>query len=230
MLSESAGKEIGMEAAETVENANESNAGQTDALTATEEQHEVILSVKKGKQLLRKLEGCIAQGIREFWVVGESLWQIRKQGLYKRRYSGENYESFTDYISDRWGYSRAYQLMSAARVRRLMFDLGVKNPDSVCESERRYREHAALLKLPQDKLDALKSAIKGRKNLSCESFGAELRKLLPAPKEKVEKPTAGEKKLERKLAKLGKEISTLKAEFPVQAERIDSWLKGLLAV
>jgi len=194
---------------------------------AVEKTETEILTVKQGKKLLHRLETSIVQGIKQFWIVGESLWQIREQGLFKKRFSGEDYASFSDYIADRWGYSRAYQLIAAARVRRLMLDLGIKNPDAVCQSERQYREHSDILKLSSEKLDGLKTAIKGKRNLSSESFGVELRKLLPEPSPKQPKPVAEEKKLERRLAKLEGEISKLRTEFPSHAERIAAWIQGL---
>ncbi len=189
-----------------------------------------IMTVKQGKRLLNRLETSISQGIKQFWTVGESLWQIREQGLYKKRYSGEDYASFSDYIADRWGYSRAYQLIAAARVRRMMLELGVKNPDAICQSERQYREHVGLLKLPSEKLETLKTTIKGKRNLSSESFGVELRKLLPEPVIKQPKPGSGERKLERRLAKLEKEIAGLRTEFPEAHAKINAWLEGLLKV
>lgn len=198
--------------------------------TAESAEQVEVLNVKQGKRLLRQLETNIAKGIRDFWTVGESLWTIREQGLYKERYSGEAYESFGDYIQARWGYSRAYQLISAARVRRLMMELGIKAPDCVCQSERQYREHLELLKLPQDKLETLKASIAGKKKLSSESFGVELRKLLPEPSPKQPKPITEEKMLCRRLAKLEKEIAGLRNEYPSLVVRIDAWIQELLKV
>jgi len=205
----------------------QTNEGNEITLEKTEAE---VLTVKQGKKLLHRLETSIAQGIKQFCIVGESLWQIREQGLFKKRFSGEDYASFSDYISDRWGYSRAYQLIAAARVRRMILELGVKNPDAVFESERQYREHSDILKLSSEKLDGLKTAIKGKRNLSSESFGVELRKLLPEPSPKQPKPVAEEKKLDRQLAKLEKEIGNLKAEFPSYLERITAWIQGMVKV
>ena len=106
-----------------------------------QEGQERALPVKIGRPLLRRLETTISQGYREFWCVGEALLEIREQRLFDQRYSGKEYGSFVDYLKDRWGYtSRGYQLLEATQVRKTMIEIGIKNPDQLCVSERQYRD------------------------------------------------------------------------------------------
>jgi len=211
------------------------DAETSTSVTIVDDESTKFLSVKKGKQLLHQLESAISKGIKDFWTVGESLARIRDEGLFRLRYSGEDYRSFGDYLEDRWGYSRGYQLIKAAKVRRTMIDIGIKNPDSVCSSERQYRECDGLLKVAAEpeKLSQLKESIKAERKLTNEIFGREIRKLLPLPKENVPR-SVSEKSLEKRLAKLKtkfeNELDAIKARHPAHLDVIAAWVKSLASV
>ncbi len=217
------------------EGAGESAEIQTSALVVADDDKLKFLTVKKGKRMLRQLEGVISRGIKDFWSVGEALIEIRAQQLYRQRYSGEDYKSFTDYLEDRWGYSRGYQMIKAAEVRRAMMEIGIRNPDRVCASERQYRENSDLLKIvaAPEKLEQFKEAIGKERRLSSEILGREIRRLLPKPPEKALRP-ASSKALDRKLARLKakfeKELAALRSLYPGQAEKIDEWLRSFAAL
>ena len=196
------------------------------------------IPVKKGRPLLHKLETIIEKGYREFWSVGEALWEVREQELYAKKYSGEDYVTFSDYLQGRWGYrSRGYQLMEASRVRKLMVDdLGIKNPDSIFPSERQYRECSGLLRIAElDKLGELQDVIPDKKSLTVESFREAVSQVLPTPKPKhksasASKPEVQRRKLEKKLAGIRKgieaKLASLQAKYPELVDMFDGWRKS----
>ncbi len=220
----------------------ESEGDSSESATATpekqsnaSEKQQGTLPVKKGRPLLNRLEGIIEKGYREFWQVGEALWEIREKQLYVERYSGSDYASFSDYLQGRWGYrSRGYQLMEASQIRRLMIDgLGIKNPDAICPSERQYRENAGLLRLATaGRLEELKDSLPERKSLTVDVLAEKVQEMLPSPKSKSKPSSAPSvKSLGRKLQKLKmkfeKELAKLRSLYPDRGEEIGEWLKTI---
>jgi hypothetical protein len=196
------------------------------------------LPVKKGRPLLHKLEAVIEKGYKEFWNVGEALLSIKEQNLYTKRYSGEDYETFSDYLEGRWGYrSRGYQVMQAAKVRRLMIDgLGIKDPDSICPSERQYRERAGLLRIAEaGKLEELKDVLPDKKSLTIEVLDEKTQEVLPlhpSRKNAKETPERQKRTLAKKLAGVKKsfvkKVVRIRIDYPDFKAVVDEWLKGLL--
>ena len=196
------------------------------------------IPIKKGRPLLHKLETIIEKGYKEFWAVGEALFAIKEQNLFSKRYSGEDYESFSDYLEARWGYrSRGYQIMQASKIRRLMIDeLGIKDPDSICPSERQFRQNAGLLKLEEaGKLSELKDIIPDKKALNAASFREAVECVLPPRDPKLKsasasKPEVQRRKLEKKLAGIRKgieaKLASLQAKYPELADVFDGWRKS----
>ena len=70
------------------------------------------LSVNE-KHDLRRNELVIEDGIKSFVKVGQALFTIKEQLLYR-----ENYDTFDDYVKDRWGMGRqyAYRLIRGSEV------------------------------------------------------------------------------------------------------------------
>jgi hypothetical protein len=70
------------------------------------------LSTVEAKEF-KKCESTIATGLKAFLAVGEALFKIRDNRLYRREY-----ESFEDYLRRKWKISRTrgYQLIDAAKV------------------------------------------------------------------------------------------------------------------
>ncbi len=202
---------------------------------ASEKQQQGSLPVKKGRPLLHKLESVIEKGYKDFWAVGESLLAIKEQSLYAKRYSGEDYETFSAYLEGRWGYrSRGYQVMQASRIRRLMIDeLGIKDPDAICPSERQYREYAGLLRIAKDgKLEDLKDALPDKKSLTVDVLAEKVQEMLPSPKSKSKPSSAPSvkslgRKLQKLKAKFEKELAKLRGLYPDRGEEIGEWLKTI---
>ena len=206
-----------------------------DGEPESDEGQEKALPVKVGRPLLRKLENTISQGYRNFWAVGEALLEIREQNLYAPRYSGKDYGSFVDYLRDRWGYtSRGYQLLEATQVRRTMIEIGIRNPDSICVSERQYREQSGILKLADsEKMEKLKEYVaENRKSLSVEGLRETVQQLLPPPPaRRAAKAANSARSLEKKLEKLKHKFETSLASFkemyPDHEAEILAWQKEL---
>jgi hypothetical protein len=80
------------------------------------------------KRNLKQHEDVIADGMKSFLYVGQSLMAIRDERLY-----ADHYETFEAYCQKRWqfGKSRAYQLIEAAEVQSdlsTIVDTKNKNP------------------------------------------------------------------------------------------------------
>ena len=68
---------------------------------------------KTDQKNLARCERVIQTGLGTFFQVGQALWDIRDNRLYRGRY-----ESFEEYCTARWDFSRqrAYQLITAAET------------------------------------------------------------------------------------------------------------------
>jgi hypothetical protein len=90
---------------------------------------------------LAELEGVIQRSVDKWFVeVGKALKEIHDSRLYR-----EQYETFEDYVRDRWGWerTRAYRMIEAAQVAG-MLPIGNKLPNEAVA-----RELAPLMDAPE---------------------------------------------------------------------------------
>jgi hypothetical protein len=99
---------------------------------------------------LEHYEQVIAQGIKTFVEVGQALYAIREQRLYR-----QDYGTFEDYLRQRWDLSRphAYRMIDAAKVMENLSPIG----DIVPVNEAQARPLASLP--PAQQSEAWKEAI-----------------------------------------------------------------------
>ena len=100
---------------------------------------------------LRGYEAIIDRGRKTFFEVGAALSEIRDQRLYR-----ESYDSFEDYLSQRWQMSRprAYEYIQAAEV---VADLSAMADTPAPENERQARALAAVA--PEARGDVWREAV-----------------------------------------------------------------------
>jgi hypothetical protein len=99
---------------------------------------------------LEQYEQVIAQGIKTFVEVGQALYAIREQRLYR-----QDYGTFEDYLRRRWDLSRphAYRMIDAAKVMENLSPIG----DIIPINEAQARPLAALP--PERQAEAWREAV-----------------------------------------------------------------------
>jgi hypothetical protein len=108
-----------------VVNPYDERIGMTTLAKTPEDSKAALSPIERSK--LDELEAHIRDALGKFYDVGSALGEINESRLYR-----EGFDSFEDYLEERWGFSRsyAYRYIEAATVVDMLSPIGDMRPSN----------------------------------------------------------------------------------------------------
>ena len=186
------------------------------------------------KVLLNECESIIEKGFNTFTEVGNALFEIRNNKLYR-----ENHTTFEDYCKQKWQIKRqrAYELMDAAGIVNTLSEISDKTETSKNTLNIKESHAAALGKIPVDiRGEVWQEAIKEQQSTGKVITAKYIQTIYSniqgvddysEENQKMEERNKLVKKIREKVkyAKLGQIALEIKGSFIIENDLVEVWQK-----